>query len=199
MDNAGGRVLKVDPEPQVTGALLLSRVAFLRAQGSSALEEVLRGLGSADAAVLRGPLLPEAWYPLDLHRRVDEVIASVLSQHNRADVLVQLGRASADAILAGPGGLDMKCSSPELFLARVPRLYEAHHTAGRRECEGLSAHAAVVRTFCEPCSAASGDCWTILGWLQRGLELSGAEAVLVRQTCSRASGGPGCEYHCEWR
>jgi uncharacterized protein (TIGR02265 family) len=199
MDKAGGRVLKVDPEPQVTGALLLSRVAFLRAQGSSALEEVLRGLGPADAAVLRGPLLPEAWFPLDLRRRVDEVIASVLSQHNRADVLVQLGRASADAILAGPGGLDANCGAPRRFLARVPSLYEAHHTAGRREYEGIGAHAAVVRTFCEPCSAASGDCWTILGWLQRGLELSGAEEVLVRQTSSRAEGGPACEFHCQWR
>lgn len=198
MDDTGGRMPKTDPKPQVTGALLRSRVTFLRAQGRSALEEVLRGLGPADAAVLRGPMLPDAWYPLELQRRVDEVSATVLSQYDREDVFVQLGRAFADAILEGLDGVDDECGSPEAFLARVPRLYEAHHTAGRRESEHVGAHAAVVRAFCEPCSAASADCWTIVGCLQRGLELAGAEAVLVTQLSSRAGGGPACEFQCEW-
>lgn len=198
MDKAGGRVLKVDPKPQVTGALLLSRVAFLREQGGTALEQVLRRLEPAHAAVLVGTVLSDAWYPVECLRRVDEVIASVLSHHDPADVLVHLGRSSADAILGGTEGGAIRRGAPGFFLAQVPRLYASHHTAGSRACERASEYAAVIRACCEPCLSATGDCWTIVGWLQRGLELSGAQGVIVAQAIRRGDKATTCQFSCEW-
>ena len=199
MDNVGRRVLELESPPLVKGILLLSRIAFLREQGGATLDQLLAELGPADAAVLRGSISREAWYPLDLLQRIDCAIVSMLPDHDRADVLVQIGRASADAILVGSEGQHIQRRAPKCFLESVPHLYGALHTDGRREYEGISVGAAVIRTFCKPCSAASDDCWTIVGWLQRGLELSGADAVLVKQTSSRAGGAPACEFHCEWR
>lgn len=189
----------LDSKPQVKGILFLARLGFLRKQGGEALEQALAELEPGAASVLRGEISPDAWYPLDLLHRIDSAIVSMLPGHDREDVLVQIGRASADAILIGSEGRHRQCRAPKSFLESVPRLYGALHTDGRREYEGISPDAAVVRTFCEPCAAASDDCWTIVGWLQRGLELSGAEAVLVSQTSSRAGGDPACEFHCEWR
>lgn len=199
MNNVESRVLELEPPPLVKGILVLSRVAFLREQGGSTLEQLLAEIGPADAAVLRGSISPDAWYPLDLLHRIDSAIVSMLPCHDRADVLVQIGRASADAILIGSEGRHIQRSAPKSFLESVPCLYDTLHTDGRREYADISVDAALIRTFCEPCSAASDDCWTIVGWLQRGLELSGAEAVLVCQTSSRAGGDPACEFHCEWR
>lgn len=189
----------LDSKPQVKGILFLSRLGFLREQGGEALEQALAKLEPGAASVLRGSISPDAWYPLDLLHRIDNAVVSLLPGHDRADVLVQIGRASADAILIGSEGRHIQRRAPSLFLESVPHLYGALHTDGRREYESLSPNAAVVRTFCEPCAAASDDCWTIVGWLQRGLELSGAEAVIVRQTTFRANGGPACDFHCEWR
>lgn len=189
---------ELESRPMVKGMLVLSRLAFLREQGGSALDQVLAKLGPVDAAVLRGSILPDAWCHLDLLHRIDSAIVSLLPDHDCADVLVEIGRASADAVLMGPQGRHIQRCAPKSFLESVPQLYGALHTDGRREYEGISADAALIRTFCEPCLAASDDCWTIVGWLQRGLELSGAEAVLVRQTSSRAGGDRACEFHCEW-
>lgn len=196
MNDARRRVVNVDSKPLVTGILFLSRLAFLREQGGSALEQVLAYIGRADAAVLRGTIVPDAWYPLGLHHRMDEAIAAVFSEHDRADVLVQLGRASADEMLAGSEYI--KHGAPEFFLNAVPRLYSAHHTAGRRDYQSFGPNAGVIRAFDTACFARRDDCWTAMGWLQRALELCGADGVLVNETACRAAGAPCCEYHCEW-
>ncbi len=195
---AGGpRVLNIDSEPQVAGGLLLARLEYLRHHGGSALvERVLAQLAPADAAVLRGPILPVSWYPRQLHLGVDEAIVSLASPGDRADVLVGMGRASADAILDGTQFI--KHGVPQFFLEAVPRLYSAHHTVGRRAYAPLGENGGIIRTFEAERLVTPDDCWTAVGWLQRGLELSGAEAVLVTETICRASGAPCCEYRCEW-
>jgi uncharacterized protein (TIGR02265 family) len=189
----------LDSKPQVKGILFLARLGFLREQGGELLAQALDELEPGAASALRGSISPDAWYPLDLLHRVDSAIVSMLPGHDREDVLVQIGRASADAILVGYEGRHIQRRAPKSFLESVPNLYSALHTGGRREYKAISRGAAVVRTFCEPCSAVSDDCWTIVGWLQRGLELFGADAVLVKQISSRAGGAPACEFHCEWR
>lgn len=191
-------VAMLDCKPQVKGGLLLARLKYLRDQGGAALlEHVLAQLAPADAAMLRRPIQPVSWYPLHLHLCVDDATASLVSPGDRADVLVEIGRASADAILDGSHREYIKRGA-QFFLETVPRLYSAHHTVGRREYQPLSSSAGVVRTFGAERHATPDDCWTVVGWLQRGLELSGGDAVLVTETSCRAEGAPCCEYRCEW-
>lgn len=190
-------MLNIDSEPQVVGGLLLARLEYLRHHGGSALlERVLARLDAPDAEVLRGPILPVSWYPRQLRLGVDEAIVSLVSRGDRADVLVGMGRASADAIL--DGAKFIKHGVPQFFLEAVPRLYRAHHTVGRRVYQPLGENEGIIRTFDADGLVVPDDCWTVVGWLQRGLELSGADAVLVTETSCRAAGGPCCEYHCEW-
>ncbi len=66
------------------------------------------------------------------------------------------------------------------------------------EYERLADSAGIVRTFGAHHFVTSDDCWTVVGWLQRGLELCGAEGVLVTETSCCAGGAPCCEYRCEW-
>lgn len=189
----------LDCEPQVRGGLLLARLEYLRHQGGAALlEQALAQLAPADAAMLRRPIRPVSWYPWQLHLRVDDAIASLASPGDRADVLVQIGRASADAILDGSHPQYIKHGAPRFFLEVVPRLYRVHHTVGRREYQPLAENAGIVRTFGVEHLITPDDCWTIVGWLQRGLELSSADAVLVTETSCRSAGAVCCEYQCEW-
>jgi uncharacterized protein (TIGR02265 family) len=197
-------VSKLRCEPQVRGSLVLSRLEYLRNQGGTALlEHVLAQLTPADAGMLRRSIRPASWRPLRVQHRLDDAIASVLSPGDRSQAFVDVGRAYADAILASTGRQVMRRmgneSAPKSFLKTVPHLYSAFHTAaGRREYEPLGENAAVIRTIDPDGVVIDDHCWTVVGCLQRGLELSGAETVLVTETACRAAGAPCCEYRCEW-
>jgi hypothetical protein len=129
---------------------------------------------------------------------VNDSIASVVSPNDRSEALIEVGRAYADAILARSQPQNMNGAAPNHFLEMVPRLYSAHYTAGRREYQPLDANAGIIRAFDAERLDTNDHCWTVLGYLQRGLELSGADAVLVTETSCRSAGARCCEYRCEW-
>jgi uncharacterized protein (TIGR02265 family) len=185
-------------DSQVKGILLLSRLEFLREHGGSSFEQVLARLAPADSAVLRGAVVPEAWYPLGLQLRLDDAIASLVSADVRSDVFVHLGRASADAMLASREWSHLISGAPHSVLEAVPRLYGTHYSAGTREYERVDANGGIIRTSGAEHLVTAEDCWTVVGWLQRVLELCGAKGVLVAEESCRATGAPRCEYHCEW-
>ncbi len=186
-------------EPQVRGSLVLSRLEYLRNQGATVLlDQVLSQLAPADAGMLRRSVRPASWYPLSVQLRLDDAIASVLSFGDRAEAFVEVGRAYADAILARSHRQKATRGTPKVFLETVPRLYHAYYTVGRREYEPLGDNAAVIRTFDAEGLVIADHCWTVVGCLQRGLELSGADTVLVTETACRSSGASCCQYLCEW-
>lgn len=194
------RLPRLHSEPQAKGGLLLARIEFLRDQGGAELlESVLARLAPADAGMLRRPIRPSSWYPLRIQHRLDDAIASVLSPSDRSEAFVEVGRAYADAVLARSPRRTMSGIGPASFLQAVPHLYSAlHSAAGRCEYEPLGENAAVIRTLDAEQLVIDDYCWTVVGYLQRGLELSGAGSVLVTETLCRAVGAPCCEYWCEW-
>ena len=191
---------KSSSEPQAKGGLLLARLDFLREQGGAPLQEdVLALLAPSEAGMLRRPIRPASWYPLGLQLRLDEAIATVLSPGDPSQAFVEVGRAYADAILARTPRRTVNGIAPKSFLQMVPHLYRAYHdSAGHREYQPLGENAAVIRTIDATGLIIDDHCWTVVGCLQRGLELAGAETVLVTETACRAAGAPCCEYRCEW-
>lgn len=183
----------------VKGTLVVARMRYLKAQGPEAAERVLKRLSQADQVALRGMLLPSSWYPLDLLMRLEMTIAAVLARGDRRALFLDMGHFSADANL-GPGGVQrpfVREGDPHFLLQNVPRMYAAQHSSGTRTYERTGPHAAVVRTLDgEPPDAE--DCLTAVGWLRRGIELSGGRAVTVAETQCRARGASCCEYACSW-
>jgi hypothetical protein len=184
----------------VRGQLLLARVQYIRSHPNEALlEHVLAQLAPAEAETLRGQITPVSWYPLHLQHRLDDAIASIISPDDHSDSLIEMGRAYAEAILLRVQLEEMKLATPKSFLQLVPHLYSAYHAAaGHREYQSLGDHAAVIRTIGAGDAIVEDHCWTVVGGLQRGLELSGAESALVMETACCAAGAPCCEYRCEW-
>lgn len=185
--------------PNVKGTLLLARMKFLRAQGSDPAERVLKRLTQADQAVLRGILLPSAWYPSDLLVRLEMTAAAVLANGDRRALFLAMGRFSAETNL-GPGGVQrpfLREGDPHFLLQNVPRMYASQHSDGVRTYEQTGPRAAVVRTVSGE-EADPEDCLTAVGWLTRAAELSGGRAVTVSETRCRARGAPCCEYAVSW-
>jgi uncharacterized protein (TIGR02265 family) len=183
----------------VKGTLVIARMKYLRAQGPDAGERVLRRMSQADQAVLRGMLLPSAWYPGDLLLRLEMTIAALLAQGDRRALFLDMGQFSADTNL-GPSGVQRPFLSegdPHFLLRNVPRMYATQHSAGTRTYEQTGPRSAVIRTIAgeEP---DAEDCLTAVGWLRRAVELSGGRAATVEETRCRARGETCCEYVCKW-
>lgn len=187
-----------DTSPRVKGSLLGARLTFVRGRGGEqVLGQVLARLPAAERQMLSGWILPIGWYPLELAQRLDDAIAEVLSPDDRGRIFLEMGRESAQVNLTGAQAPFVKAGDPHFFLANVPRIYATYHSRGRRSYERTGATSAVVRTF-EAERASADDCRTVVGWLERALQLSGAAAPRVSEVLCRAGGAPHCEYRCQW-
>ncbi|HEY6105342.1 MAG TPA: TIGR02265 family protein [Anaeromyxobacteraceae bacterium] len=187
-----------DKSPRVKGAILGARLRFVRDRGGAAtLEKVLARLPAPDREILSGLILPIGWYPLELALRLDDAIAAVLSPGNRGRIFLEMGRESAQVNLTGAQAPFVKAGDPHFFLGNVPRMYAAYHSQGRRTCEKTGDRSAIVKTF-DAERVSADDCRTVVGWLERALQLSGAGAPRVSEAQCRARGAPHCEYRCEW-
>ena len=185
----------------VKGILFGARMKYLSAQGAAKRDQVLAHLSQGDRETLTGALLPNTWYPADLLVRLDRVIADTLVQGDRRELFKEMGRFSADVNLR-PGGVQrsyLKEGDAQVFLRHVPRMYTTvHGVDGRRIYERMGDSSAVIRSL--PGGEVSVDeCLTTVGWLERGIELSGGRDVRVTETQCLAKGAPCCEYRCEWR
>ncbi|HEU4383428.1 MAG TPA: TIGR02265 family protein [Anaeromyxobacteraceae bacterium] len=188
-----------DQSARVKGALLGARLTFVRERGGEkALEQVLSSLPAPDREILKGWILPISWYPLELALRLDDAIARVLSPGDRRRIFLEMGRQSAQANLTGAQAPFVKAGDPHFFLANVPRMYATHHSRGRRTYERTGETSGVIRTF-DAERVSRDDCLTVVGWLERALQLSGAAEPRVAEVQCRSAGAPHCEYRCEWR
>lgn len=183
----------------VKGTLVIARMKYLRAQGPDSSERVLRRLSQADQSVLRGMLLPSAWYPADLLMRFEMTIAAVLAKGDRRALFMDMGHFSADTNLA-PNGVQrpyLQEGDPHFLLRNVPRMYASQHSTGTRTYEQAGLRGAIVRTLDGDVPEAE-DCLTTIGWLRRAVELSGGRAVMVEEPHCRARGASCCEYVVRW-
>ncbi len=183
----------------VKGILLGARMKFLQGQGAEAKERVLAKLSQADKAILAGVLLPNTWYAGELLARLETAVADVLVRGSRSQLFLEMGRYSAQTNLSASGTQRayMRVGDVQFFLSHVPRMYTFAHAAGRRVYEKTGADSAVIHAF-EAGHANAEDCLTTVGWLERGIELSGAKGVRVVETQCRAKGAAHCAYRCEW-
>ncbi len=185
---------------KVKGTLLIARMKYLRAKGVDSAERVLRRLSEEDRHVLAEVILPSSWYPAGVLLRLETTIAALLAHGDRHQLFRDMGRFSAETNLgqAGVQRAYLREGDPQFLLRHVPQMYGALHDTGRREYIQTGERSAVLRTLAAE-EARVDDCLTTIGWLERGVELSGGRAVRVVEQECRARGGASCEYHCEWQ
>ncbi|MGB8929936.1 MAG: TIGR02265 family protein [Anaeromyxobacteraceae bacterium] len=185
---------------RVKGTILVSRMKYLRVQGAAVVAAVMDRLAAEDRAVLDGLLLlPSAWYPAVLLKRLDAAITTALAKGQRSAMLLDLGHFNADVTLGPKGVLRpwLREGDPHGLLREVPRIHASQHGAGRRTYERIGDRAAVVRTLASD-GFEGDDCLTTVGWLRRAIELSGGRDVKVAELTCLARGAACCEYLCEY-
>lgn len=181
---------------QVKGAVLKSRLAFVREHfGDAGSERLLAALPEADRAVL-GNLLPTKWYPFELGKRLDDAIVTVLGGGDRA-FFERLGAASAEKNLSTVHHTFLTPGNPHGLLSKAGTIYGMYYETGRRDYRKTGEKEAVLTTHdAETFSAA--DCLTVIGWHKKALEMCGATEVRIVEEECRAAGGAECRYRISW-
>ncbi len=177
--------------------MLESRIEFVHRQlGEQGAARVLARLPDADRSLLAHAVMPFAWYPFELHERLDQAIADEMGRGDA--VFLELGAASADDNLRTASQLQyIRDHNPQAMLKQASVIYRVYYDTGRREYERLADTRAVLRTF-DSESYSVADCATVVGWHVRAIEMCGGRNVRVTETICRALGGDHCEYLCEW-
>ena len=183
---------------QSAGHIFLARLNYLRTlAGEPLVDRVLARLSKDDQATLRGLILPISWFPIELNDRLDQAMADELSRGDRDLVFLEMGRASADANLGGPHKGFVQKGDPHYLLRMVPQNYRLSYTQGHMEYEVKAPNAGIARVFGAHYTQRS-HCLTNLGWLKRGIELSGGKQARATDPMCTARGDPHCEYHVGW-
>jgi uncharacterized protein (TIGR02265 family) len=182
----------------IKGSVLRTRLALVEdiAPGDG-LKRVFARLTEQERDVLTS-LLPSAWYPFDLGRRLDDAIVQELGG-GRPEFFEKLGEASAEKNL-GAGGVHRRFlvpGDPHAFLAKTPLIYSYYYDEGRRDYERTGEKEAVLTTH-DAETFSAPDCLTVVGWYRRALEMCGAASPRVVEEECRARGGAVCRYRLRW-
>jgi uncharacterized protein (TIGR02265 family) len=181
----------------VKGSVIASRLAFVRDErDGAAVDRVLAGLAEEQRVVLKGMILPFAWYPFELNEALDSAIAVEFACGDQ--IFLRLGARSADDNLGSASQKQyIRDRNPQGLLKNTSAIYGVYYNTGRREYVKLSETSAVLRTF-ESLSFSTADCLTVVGWYERALAMCGGGNVRVVQAKCRANGDDVCEYECSW-
>ncbi|HSO22056.1 MAG TPA: hypothetical protein VLT81_04060, partial [Chondromyces sp.] len=121
-------------EQKIKGSVLKSRLAFVSEQGGEeALARVLASLPPDDQKALNS-VMPVAWLPFEIGRRLDDAIVQVLGGGSLS-YFERLGEASAEKNLGTVHAAFLAPGDPHAFLAKAPQIYRMYYQVGRREYE----------------------------------------------------------------
>jgi uncharacterized protein (TIGR02265 family) len=181
---------------QIKGAVIQSRLAFVRDHfGEAGAERLLASLPEDDRATLPH-VLSIKWYPFDLGTRLDDAIVKVLGGGDPA-VFEHLGAASAEKNLATLHHAFLTPGNPHGLLSKARTIYGMYYVSGRREYQKTGDKEAVLTTY-DAEAFSVPDCLTVIGWHKKALEMCGARDVRVVEEECRARGGAVCRYRLSW-
>ena len=181
----------------VKGSVLRSRLDFVREQGGEdALERVLESLSAEDQKALHN-VVPVAWLPFEVGKHLDDAIVQVLGGGSLA-YFERLGEASAEKNLGTVHSAFLAPGDPHAFLAKAPQIYRMYYQVGRREYEKTGEKTGVLTTY-EAETFSKADCFTVIGWYKKALEMCGAVNPRVFEEECRARGSEVCRYRLSWQ
>jgi hypothetical protein len=183
---------------QSKGYTLRGRLAFIEQRyGKERIPEVLARLEDEDLRkVLSGAFSPSSWYPLRYQVRLSETIDKVLGKGD-LQLCWEIGRFTAEFELSTIHAIFLKLGKPQHLLKMGALMWGRYYSTGRLQIESKGDNAAVglVQDF-DPVHRAF--CMDFSGWMERTLELTGAQKVAIRHTACRLEHAPACRFEGSW-
>jgi hypothetical protein len=182
---------------EIKGNLLAARPSYVRERwGDEALQAVASRLEPATRALVLGEILPFRWYPLPVMAEVDRAIVEGPMEGDAA-LMKDFGATIARYDLTTLYRVLFRVGTPAFVIRRINTAYRAYIKGGSMAAEtptSLSARVSLV-DGAFPLYLCT---WGVAGWLTAALELSGAQAVDVRETHCVHRGDARCTWQASW-
>jgi len=181
----------------VKGSALTSRVLWVElGHGAAGVERVRRQCSPELRGHIDEGLAKARWYPFEEFVELNLVIDRLFGKGDLS-LVRELGRAGADANLTTIYRLFFKLGSVQWILGRGVRLWSAHYDSGYCEIAARGPRAGVmrIRGFATPHQA---HCLSVMGWVERSVELSGGKRPIVEESLCRTRGDDMCQLDITW-
>jgi hypothetical protein len=181
----------------VKGTAVVAALRYLRERfGESGLAAVIAQLEPSERTDLETGGLTSAWYPVSLLLRIMRTAESLFGSEERY-IYRQMGRASADYAITTIYKIFFKVGSPQFVIARGSSVFSRYYSQGRLEIvETRHGHAAV--DLLDFPDGAPEFCERIRGWMERTMELAGAQNLKSAHSLCRHRGDAVCRFEGYW-
>lgn len=169
--------------------------------GDAGMERWTAELGPEDAAVLRGIILPNGWYPVRLWNVLVDRYVTLFGAgdaHSFRPVAEQIGGDDLHTFFK----VLLKLGSPAMVLRRSSSLWERYFDQGTMDSVELGPTRFQIRLSAPrdaergpgPVTCAVG----VPAWQERVLRDAGGRGVRTAHVSCRFRGAPVCEYDITW-
>lgn len=169
--------------------------------GDAGMERWTAELGPEDAAMLRGLILPNSWYPVRLWNTLADRYVTLFGAGD-----MQSFRAVAEQIaeedLHTFFKVLLKLGSPAMVIRRASSLWERYFDEGTMDATELGpSHFHVRLTAPRDAERGAGRVTCSVGvpaWQERALRTAGGKGVRAAHVSCRFKGALACEYDVTW-
>lgn len=185
----------------IKGSAITARVRYVRElYGEPGVRRVKEALSAESRRRLEEKVMPHDWVPLEMFIELNTEIDRL---YGRGDLELcrELGRYASKVNLPTLYRIFYALGSPRFILSRAIRVWDVHYDSGRidatfEEIPPLEKAILSVREFAEPHPV---HCLSVLGWVERSVELSGGEVKDARETKCRTKGADVCRFEVTYR
>ncbi len=185
---------------QVRGSVITARLKWVRDRfGEPGVRHLKSSLTPDSRSLIDARVQPLDWVPFAFYLEVTTEIDRLWGKGDLS-LARELGRASADLSLPTMLKMFLRFGSPTFTVHKGAKLWSHHYDSGSmavrevHDAEGDGCEL-VLRDFDTPHRA---HCLTVLGWVERSLEISGAGVVWARELACRTNGEPACVFAARW-
>ncbi|GAB4212122.1 MAG: hypothetical protein OHK0013_34520 [Sandaracinaceae bacterium] len=185
---------------QVRGTVITARLKWVRDRfGEPGVRHLKSNLSEASRARIAARIQPHDWVPFDLYLDVTHEIDRLWGRGD-LELVRELGRATADLSLPTILKMFLRFGAPDFTVRQGAKLWRHYYDSGSPELRQISDTEGdgCCLTLPDFETPAAAHCASILGWMERSVELSGAKVLWARKTACRLHGAPACVFELRW-
>jgi hypothetical protein len=186
-------------DARVRGTALVANREFLKkTYGADAWDRVLQTLPRQHAEALSVIPLAQDWLPAE--SMVASLVASakLFSPDNLNWFYEEVGAHGAEYDLTFIHRFILKFTSPLWIMERGAKLWREYHNSGNWKIEHGATPHSLVGTLSDFAVVSAPMCRTVVGFVRRAGQLTGAKNIRVEHKRCRAEGAQVCVFEGEW-
>jgi hypothetical protein len=186
-------------DAKVRGTALLANRQFLAKEfGPDAFDRVLAALEKSHADALRGIPLAQDWFPASSMIASLVMGAKLFAPDDPDKFYEQVGAHGAEYDLTFIHRFILRFTSPIWMMERGAKLWREYHNSGEWKIEQGAQPHSLVGTLKDFAVVSAPLCRTVVGFVRRAGELTGAKQMQVAHSRCRAQGAQVCVFEGVW-